>query len=100
MTWRKRAFPLLVLAFCFFLAAFVSPFASDLPDGLEKVASDLGFREKETANVNVIAIAPDYAIPGVSNAKVAKSFAGALGALAALAVGAGAGYLMASRARR
>jgi len=100
MTWRKRAFPLLVLAFCFFLAAFVSPCASSLPDGLQTVASDLGFGGKETANTNVVAIAPDYLFPGVSNSKAAKSFAGALGALAVMAVGAGVGYLMVLRARK
>ena len=96
MARLKRYFPLLSLATCLFLAGFVSPFASDLPDGLEKVASDLGFKEKEAPNVNVIAVAPDYAFPSVPH----KGLAGVFGAIAALGVGAGAGYLMALKARR
>lgn len=96
MIWLKRFFPVFAMAACLALAGFVSPFASDLPDGLEKVASDLGFKEKETAGVNIIAVAPDYTFLGAPH----KSFAGVVGALAALAVGAGAGYLMALRARR
>jgi cobalt/nickel transport protein len=92
----KRYFPVFALAACLFLAGFVSPFASDLPDGLEKVASDLGFKEKEAPGVNVIAIAPDYTFLGAPH----KSVAGLFGAFSALAVGAGVGYLMASRARK
>ncbi len=96
----KRVFPVFALAACLFLAAFVSPLASGLPDGLEKVAADMGFKEKETSNMNVIAVASDYAFPGVSDEKTAKSLAGVFGALAVLAVGAGVGYLMASGTRR
>lgn len=92
----KRYFPVFALAVCLFLAGFVSPFASGLPGGLEKVASDLGFKGKEAAGMNIIAIAPDYTFPGAPH----KSLAGVFGALAALALGAGAGYLMALRARR
>lgn len=92
----KRFSPVFALAACLFIAGFVSPFASELPDGLEKAASDLGFKDKETAGLNVIAVAPDYTFPGAPH----KSIAGVFGALAALAVGAGAGYLMVSRARK
>ncbi|MBF0293310.1 MAG: PDGLE domain-containing protein [Nitrospinae bacterium] len=92
----KRLFPVFALMACLFLAGLVSPFASDLPDGLERAASDLGFMEKETAGLNVTAVAPDYAFPNASN----KGLAGLFGALSALAVGAGAGYLMASKARK
>lgn len=96
MIWLKRHFAVLALAVCLFLAGFVSPFASGLPDGLERAASDLGFNEKEISNMNVIAIAPDYLFPGAPH----KSLAGLFGALSALAVGAGVGYLMASKARK
>lgn len=96
MAWLKRNFLVAALSACLFLAGFVSPFASDLPDGLERAASDLGFKKKETANMNVIAIAPDYTFPNGSH----KSLAGLLGAFSALAVGAGVGYLMVFRARK
>lgn len=96
----KQAFPLLAVAFCLLLAAFVSPFASSLPDGLEKAASDLGFMEKEVTGVNGVAVAPDYAFPGVSDAKTAKGLAGAFGAFGVLALGAGVGYLIALKGRR
>lgn len=96
MALFKRFFHVFAVAVCLALAGFVSPFASDLPDGLEKVASDLGFKQKEPAGLNVIAVAPDYAFQSAPG----KGLAGLFGALSALAVGAGAGYLMASKTRK
>jgi cobalt/nickel transport protein len=60
------------------LAAFVSPFASTLPDGLERVAEKLGFVDK--GNAVLESPAPDYSAPGIQNGRFSGSVAGVLGA--------------------
>ena len=89
-TGRKKAWKLagagLVVALI--LAAFVSPYASSSPDGLEKVAEDKGFIEsaegKETWTASPL---PDYAVPGVDGEGVSTGLAGILGTAAVFAVG-------------
>jgi len=76
------------------LAAFLSPFASALPDGLERVAEDLGFIGKEAGLFN--ALIPDYAIPGLGNELVATGLAGLIGVLITILIG----YGIANIARR
>lgn len=60
------------------LAAFVSPFASTFPDGLEKVAEKLGFVDRGSAALR--SPAPDYSTPGIPNGRLSGSVAGVLGA--------------------
>lgn len=96
----KLGFYPLAFICCLFIAVFASPFASSLPDGLESAAEQLGFKGKEESDLNPVAVAPDYVFPGVSNERTAKGAAGAFGVIAALAAGAGAGYLMSSGRRR
>jgi len=62
-----------------FLAGFLSPFASSFPDGLEKVAEELGFIEQG----KIILFAPlaDYLFPGIENERLAISLAGIIGTL-------------------
>ena len=62
-----------------FLAGFLSPFASSVPDGLEKVAEDLGFIEKG----RVILSSPlaGYLFPGIESERLATSLAGIIGVL-------------------
>jgi cobalt/nickel transport protein len=57
---------------------FITPFASSWPDGLEKVAAQLGF-EKQAKTV-MKSLIPDYQMPGVSSEGVATAFAGLAGA--------------------
>lgn len=65
------------------IAAGVAPFASQAPDGLEKVAEDQGFHEESgAAPVWRFALFPDYAAPGVHNEVLATGLAGLAGALA------------------
>jgi len=63
------------------LAAFISPFASSWPDGLERVAQDKGFLEKGEGASLFISPIPDYAWPGVQNERVATALAGIIGTL-------------------
>lgn len=51
-------------------------FASESPDGLEKVAEEMGFAAHETDHPPVNGIAPDYSVPGISNDKLSGGLAG------------------------
>lgn len=66
------------------LALFASPFASQWPDGLDRTAELLGFKEKAAAPL-LPAPAPEYAAPGVPLSILATSIAGAAGTVAAFA---------------
>jgi cobalt/nickel transport protein len=79
------------------LAIFISPFASQSPDGLERVAEDKGFLEKGEGQPVMNAPVPDYIMPGVKNESVATSLAGVLGVVVVFAVGYGAGSLLKKR---
>ena len=76
------------------LAILLSPFASSWPDGLEKVAEDKGFLEKGEVKPSVTSPIPDYAWPGISNEKIATSFAGIIGTLMVFGMGYGVAALL------
>ncbi len=78
-----------------FLALVLSPFASQLPDGLERVADDKGFSEKEV-EPSFSSPIPDYAWPHFKSEKLATSFAGVAGTLLVF----GMGYGLAALIRR
>ena len=67
------------------VALFVAPFASPWPDGLERVASKLGFAEKATKPILPGAVA-DYHLPGIHSATLATALAGALGTIVVFAL--------------
>ncbi len=61
------------------LLIFVSPFASEWPDGLEKVAASLGFEHRAIQMPAVPTPLSDYAFPGTGSAVAATALAGAVG---------------------
>jgi cobalt/nickel transport system permease protein len=61
------------------MLTLLSPLASTHPDGLERVAQDLGFIE--AARDAPYEIIPDYVLPGLSNQALATIGAGAVGTL-------------------
>ena len=64
--------------------AVISPIASAWPDGLERVAEDLGFIQKaQDAPYQII---PDYPFPGVGNEALSTIVAGIVGTLIVFAV--------------
>ena len=63
-------------------------FASQLPDGLERVAENMGFIDREGAVFH--SPVPDYSWPGFLNEGLATSLAGLLGVAVVLA---GAAFL-------
>ncbi len=64
------------------LAVLISPFASGDPDGLERVADDLGFLE--TGMDAPYQILPDYTIPFLGETALSTIVAGVVGALVVL----------------
>jgi cobalt/nickel transport system permease protein len=65
------------------LGVFVSPFASQWPDGLERVAETIGFGHRAVARRSLIT---DYHFPGISNLGVATAISGLVGTLLAFGV--------------
>jgi hypothetical protein len=68
------------------LALFVSPFASKWPDGLDKTAEVLGFKDKEIATPTLPAPIPDYEMPGISSRGIATGIAGVTGTVVVFAL--------------
>jgi len=91
LDWRSLA---VLGAVAVTLVMFLSPFASAMPDGLERVAHDLGFIGSETSFFD--ALIPDYAIPGLKDERLATVIAG----LAGVSITVLAGYALASFTRR
>ena len=69
--------PALGLVIAMGMAMFIAPFASSWPDGLEKVAAQLGFEEH--ARTLMRSLIPDYQMPGVSSEGLATAIAGLAG---------------------
>lgn len=62
------------------MVVFLSPLASTSPDGLERVAEELGFAQRVIEPMFQAPI-PDYAFPGMANDKLATSISGLLGTM-------------------
>lgn len=79
------------------IAAVLSPFASSSPDGLERVAEDLGFLHKGEGEPVFKSPIPDYAMPGIGNETGATAAAGIIGTLATFLIMYGLAKAMAKR---
>lgn len=86
---RKRniIFSVIGILAIFIIAMGLSLVASSFPDGLEKVAENLGFLDKasETFPEGFFLI-PDYTFGGVKNERLQTSLAGLFGVLIILAL--------------
>ncbi len=84
---RNYIFVLVGVIAALIIAMFISVFASSFPDGLEKVAGNLGFidKAKEMAPEGIFLI-PDYAVGGIENELWRTSLAGLSGVLIILAI--------------
>jgi cobalt/nickel transport protein len=65
-----------------FLAGVVSFYASSNPDGLEKVAEDIGFIETAEDHTYAEGALADYGVKGVHNARLSTGLAGVIGVVA------------------
>ena len=77
-----------------FIAGVVSFYASSTPDGLEKVAEDIGFIETAKENTNSDVIFSDYGVQGVENERLSVGVAGVIGVIASGAISTGIFFLI------
>ncbi len=89
------AFVAIAFAVALILGIFISPFASESPDGLERVAEDKGFIQKaeETEQVWKHSPIPDYEFPKVKNARIATGLSGLIGTIITVAVAVAVGLI-------
>ncbi len=69
------------LGLSLFVGIVLSPLASQRPDGLERVAQDLGFIDAAAENPVTPGVMPDYSVPGVANESLSTALAGGIGTL-------------------
>ena len=84
------------------LIVFVAPYASSSPDGLEKVADDIGLLEQVSQEKEIWnkAPLPDYATPGVISEVRSTIIAGLLGMTICLVAGMLLGALLIKRKKK
>ncbi|MGI9950998.1 PDGLE domain-containing protein [Moorellaceae bacterium AZ2] len=80
---RKANVMILLLA-ALAVAALLSPWASSSPDGLERVAEDLGFMHLAEGKALLDGWMPDYVFPGLQHEGLATAAAGVTGTLLTL----------------
>ena len=85
----NKKFFTFALVLCLGLAGGASFYASSQPDGLEKVAEDVGFIETAEDNANADTPLLDYEVSGVENDRISKGPAGVIGVLGTAAVSGG-----------
>ncbi len=84
---RNTKFILIGLGVCLLVAFFLSPLASSLPDGLEKVIEKLApGGESREADSSPSAPLPDYGVPGVGSGWLSTGLAGLVGTVVVFAV--------------
>jgi cobalt/nickel transport protein len=80
-----------------FLAGVVSFYASSDPDGLEKVAEDIGFIETAKDHTYADGVLADYGVKGIENERASVGVAGVIGVIGTAVV---AGLLFTFIARK
>jgi cobalt/nickel transport protein len=91
---KTKNFYLSALFVTLLLAGGASYYASSSPDGLEKVASDIGFIEQAKPHTNSDGALADYGVKGVENERLSVGAAGVIGVIATGAVGSGLFFLL------
>lgn len=64
-----------------FLAGVISFYASSNPDGLEKVADEIGFLDTAKVHANANGALADYGVKGIDNDRASVGIAGVIGVL-------------------
>ena len=78
----NRKFYLIVLLVSIGLAGIASFYASSSPNGLEKVAGDIGFIETAKDHTLDNSALADYGVAGIENERLSVGIAGILGVIA------------------
>lgn len=103
MTAMRRglwAFIGIGLVVCLALAGLASHYASSDPDGLEKVAGDVGFLDSAEDSAAAGSPLSDYGVSGVGDDRVSVGLAGIIGVLITAALAFGLFLWLARRNRR
>lgn len=79
---KQKSFLITGFIVSLLLAGIVSFYASSNPDGLEKVAQDIGFSETAKENTNADRLLADYGVKGVDNERLSVGAAGVIGVIA------------------
>ena len=79
---KQKTFLLSGFVVSLFLAGVVSFYASSNPDGLEKVAEDIGFIETAKDHTYADGALADYGVKGIDNARLSTGAAGVIGVIA------------------
>ena len=86
---KQNRFLLVGFVISLFLAGVVSNYASSHPDGLEKVAGDIGFLDSAKEHTNADGLLADYGVKGIENERLSTGTAGVIGVLATAGVSTG-----------
>ena len=78
----NKKFYLIFLLVSIGLAGIVSFYASSSPDGLEKVAGDIGFIETAKDHTLDNSALADYGVAGIENERLSVGIAGIIGVIA------------------
>lgn len=79
---KQKTFLISGFVVSLFLAGVVSFYASSNPDGLEKVAEDIGFIETAKDHTYADGALADYGVKGIDNARLSTAAAGVIGVIA------------------
>jgi cobalt/nickel transport protein len=93
---NNRKFYIAGFVISLFLAGVVSFYASSSPDGLEKVAEDIGFDETAKVHTNADGTLADYGVKGIGNKRASVGVAGVIGVIGT-AIVAGVGFTLIAR---
>lgn len=78
---KNKTFLIWSFLISLFLAGVISFYASSSPDGLEKVAEEIGFIETAQEHSNADGVFADYGVKGVENERVSVGLAGVIGVI-------------------
>ncbi len=84
---KNKKFLVSGFAVSLFLAGVVSFYASSNPDGLEKVAQDIGFIETAEEHTYADGALADYGVKGIENERASVGIAGVIGVIGTAIVG-------------
>ena len=82
------------LALSLVLAGGASNYASSQPDGLEKVAGDVGFLDSAKASVVEDSPLAGYGVTGIENERISGGLAGVIGVASTAAISFGLFYAL------
>lgn len=96
---RTRTLVLVGVLVALLLAGVASYYASGSPDGLERVAEDVGFARAATEHDAKNSPMADYSTKGIDNARLSGGLAGVVGSLVVLALAGGLTFAVRRRSR-